>query len=60
MSPAEIVGRTPGSARVPLDPLLASQISFIHPAQPGVRVVPSGDPRTGGPPHIQCPPGAVA
>src|SRR5450759_2647291 len=34
------------SARVPLDPLLANEISFIHSAQAGVRVVPSGDPRT--------------
>src|ERR1035438_5186060 len=36
----------PRSARVSLDPLLANEISFIHSAQAGVRVVPSGDPRT--------------
>src|ERR1035437_2456775 len=39
--PAKRVGRTPWSARVPLDPLLADG-----------GVVPRGDPRTGGPPHL--------
>ena len=39
--PAKLVGRTPWSARVPLDPLLADG-----------GVVPRGDPRTGGPPHL--------
>ena len=34
------------SGRVPLDPLLADEISFIQTTQAGVRVVPSGDPRT--------------
>jgi hypothetical protein len=28
-----MVGWTPWSARVPLDPLLANEISFIHTAQ---------------------------
>jgi len=49
--PAETVGRTPWSARVPLDPLLANRLSRIHPVQADGGVVPSGDPRTGGPPH---------
>jgi glycosyltransferase involved in cell wall biosynthesis len=39
--PAKRVGRTPWSARVPLDPLWADG-----------GVVPRGDPRTGGPPHL--------
>ena len=39
--PAKLVGRTPWSARVPLDPLWADG-----------GVVPRGDPRTGGPPHL--------
>src|ERR1035437_6629920 len=39
--PAKLVGRTLWSARVPLDPLLADG-----------GVVPRGDPRTGGPPHL--------
>src|SRR6266566_717754 len=33
VSPALIGGRTPWSARVPLDPLLANEISIIHTAQ---------------------------
>ena len=52
VNPGEIVGRTGcplgQSARVPLDPLLANEISFI---QTDEGVVPRGDPRTGGPPH---------
>jgi hypothetical protein len=31
---AQIVGRTPGSARVPLDPLLASRINLIQTCRP--------------------------
>jgi hypothetical protein len=44
---AESVGQTPWSARVPLDPLFANEISFIHTAQAdgGVGCGP------GGPPH---------
>jgi hypothetical protein len=43
----ETVGRTPWSARVPLDPLLAGAISFIYTKQAdgGVGCGP------GGPPH---------
>jgi hypothetical protein len=43
----EAVGRTPWSARVPLDPLFASDISFIYDARAdeGVGCGP------GGPPH---------
>jgi len=52
---ARDVRRTPGSAPVPLDPLLASEISFIRTAQAGGGAVPSGDPRSGGPPHIGMP-----
>jgi hypothetical protein len=46
-NPAQIVGRTPWSARVPLDPLLANGISIIRPGQAdeGVGCGP------GGPPH---------
>ena len=45
-----MVGRTPWSARVPLDPLPGSEISFVRPAQAdgGVGCGP------GGPPHHQC------
>jgi hypothetical protein len=56
----KIVGRTPRSARVPLDPLLASRVAFTQTAKADERVVPRGDPRTGGPPHNQCSPGSVA
>jgi len=47
MSEAPIVGRTPRSARVPLDPLFANEIRFIHDARAdgGVGCGP------GGPPH---------
>jgi hypothetical protein len=49
--PAQIVGRTPWSARVPLDPLLANGISFVHHVQAdeGVGCGP------GGPPHPSYP-----
>jgi hypothetical protein len=46
---AKIVGRTPWSARVPLDPLFAARsISSKREGRPG------GRPRTGGPPHNFC------
>ena len=45
-SPTEVVGRTPWSARVPLDPLLANEISFIQTEQAdeGVGCGPGGPP----------------
>ena len=47
---AETVGRTPWSARVPLDPPLAKEVNFTNPEQAdgGVGCGP------GGPPHRQC------
>src|SRR5438309_8423918 len=48
---AKIVGQTPWSARVPLDPLFATgSISSKREGRPG------GRPRTGGPPHNFCRP----
>ena len=49
--PDAVVGQTPWSARVPLDPLLASEIRFIQTQQAdvGVGCGPGGPPR--GPPH---------
>jgi len=51
-NPAEFVGQTPRSARVPLDPLSADEIGFIYAvkADGGVGCGP------GGPPHNQCRP----
>ena len=50
-SSAKIVGQTPWSARVPLDPLFATgSISSKREGRPG------GRPRTGGPPHNFCRP----
>jgi hypothetical protein len=45
--PDAIVGQTPWSARVPLDPLLASEIRFIQTQQAdvGVGCGPGGPPR---------------
>src|ERR1039457_1963737 len=48
--PDTVVGQTPWSARVPLDPLLAREIRFIptQQADVGVGCV------LGGPPHQEC------
>ncbi len=45
--PDAVVGQTPWSARVPLDPLLASEIRFIQTQQADVGVGCG----PGGPPH---------
>src|ERR1035438_1084084 len=48
--PDAVVGQTPWSARVPLDPLLASEIRFIQTQQTDVGVGCG----PGGPPHQEC------